>query len=42
MVLQIIKYLGKESFGVWSGSFADYKAKYLGRRNKSTKSTFFM
>ena len=25
MVLQIIKYLGKESFGVWSNSFADYK-----------------
>ena len=27
--------------GAWSKSLADYKTKYFGRRNKSTKSMYF-
>ena len=26
--------------GAWSKSFADYKTKYCGRRNKNTKSMY--
>ena len=37
-----LKSLGKGSFGAWSKSFADYKTKYFGRLNKSSKSTYFM